>query len=89
MPSYTNLRRGEEVQASMRKLADGYFEMQEYEFALYAYKYLLFHNYERGFNKELICQISICLEELEMDQLVTFLNEYLMKIEQHLGSTSQ
>ena len=29
---------------NMRSLADGYFEMREYEFAIYAYKYILFRS---------------------------------------------
>ncbi len=56
-PSYGKLWKGEDVIANMKELADGYYEMEEYEFALYAFKYLLFHSYERGFDHNLICRI--------------------------------
>jgi len=86
MPSYKKLWNGEEILQSMRQLADGYFEMQEYEFSLYAYKYLLFSTYQGGFNQELITKMSSCFVKLKMNQMIDFLSEYLSKIEQLYGS---
>lgn len=77
VPSYRKLWNGEDVFASMKELADGYFEMQEYELALYAYKYLLFHTYDKEFDQDLISQISICLAELKMTDVTDFLNDWL------------
>jgi hypothetical protein len=70
----------------MRELTDGYFEMQEYELALYAYKYLLFHTYQKGFDQELITQISRCFAELKMNQVIDFLSEFFGKLELIYGS---
>ncbi len=87
-PSYSKLWKGEAVNANMKELADGYYEMEEYEFALYAYKYLLFHTYNRGFDQYLIRRITLCLEKLEMNNVVTFLNEFLVEVERTLNPES-
>ena len=44
LPGFAGLYKGENVLVNMRSLADGYFEMREYEFAIYAYKYILFRS---------------------------------------------
>jgi hypothetical protein len=76
-PSCEKLWKGENVLINMRELADGCFEMQEYEFALYAYRFLLFHTYDGKFNQSLVARISDCLIKLEMNCVVDFLNELL------------
>jgi len=50
LPSFNKLWNGEDVLVNMRELAEGYFEMGEYEFALYAYKFILFQTYDGGFD---------------------------------------
>jgi len=80
-PSYNKLWKGEDSIVNMKKLGDGYFEMKEYEFALYAYKYLLFHTYNNGFDQTLISPIKMCLEALNMNTVVTFFDEFLVEIE--------
>jgi hypothetical protein len=66
-PSYEKLWMGEDVLGSMRLLADGYREMGQYEFALCAYKYLLFRTYSSGFDQEIRNHISTCLSGLGME----------------------
>lgn len=66
LPSFDELFKGEDVLVNMRTLADGYYEMGEYEFAVYAYKYILFRTYEDGFDPAIVRQISICLKALGM-----------------------
>jgi len=80
-PSYNKLWKGEDSIVNMKKLADGYFEMEEYEFALYAYKYLLFHTYDSGFDQTLISSIKMYLEALKMNTVVTFFDDFLVEIE--------
>ena len=80
-PSYNKLWKGEDAIVNMRELADGYYEMEEYEFALYAYKYLFFHTYDSGFDQNLISRIKMCLEALKMNTVVTFFDEFLVEIE--------
>jgi len=81
LPSYNRLRNCEEPIASMRLLADGYFEMKEYEYALYAYKYLLFHPDNTGFDDEIIYQIHRCLEKLGVPQVSAYLDEWVSFLE--------
>jgi hypothetical protein len=77
LPSTTKLWNGEDSEASMRDLADGYFAMKEYEYALYAYKYLLFRPKFQRFDSDIIDRIHVCLEELGMGSLKGFLGEWL------------
>lgn len=51
LPSFAELFGGENVLVNMNTLADGYYEMGEYEFALYSYKFLLFRTYDDGFDQ--------------------------------------
>jgi len=84
-PSFKSLWTGENALINMRNLADGYFEMEEYELALYAYKYLLFHTYRGGFDPQLVSRIENCLTALEMQHLIIFLNQWLIQIERIAG----
>ena len=76
-PSYQKLWRVEDVLGSMRALADGYREMGEHEYALYAYKYLLYHTFDQGFDPEIRGHISTCLAALGMGRVDAFLTELL------------
>jgi len=81
LPSLTKLFNGEDVLVSMRSLADGYFEMREYEFAIYAYKYILFRTYDDGFDQAIIRQISVCLQNLGMERVIPFVDHFLSEVE--------
>lgn len=76
-PSYQKLWEGKNAPASMRDLADGLFDMQEYELAAYAYKYLLYHTYGGGFDGELVARISDCLRAVGVGQVADFLAGFL------------
>jgi hypothetical protein len=81
LPSLTKLFNGEDVLVSMRSLADGYLEMREYEFAIYAYKYILFRTYDDGFDQAIIRQISVCLQNLGMERVIPFVDQFLSEVE--------
>jgi hypothetical protein len=81
LPSYAKLYEGEDVLTNMKSLADGYFEMREYEFAVYAYKYILFRTYNDGFDQVIVRQIAACLEALGMQRVIPFLDQFLSEAE--------
>jgi len=86
LPSLAKLFNGEDVLESMRSLADGYVEMREYEFAIYAYKYILFRTYKDGFDQAVVRQISTCLEALGMERVIPYLDQFLSEAEQMITS---
>ena len=81
LPGFAKLWKGEEVLVNMKALADGYFEMGEYEIAIYAYKYVLFRTYNDGFDQAIVRQIAACLEALGMERVIPFLDQFLLEIE--------
>jgi tetratricopeptide (TPR) repeat protein len=81
LPSFSKLWKGEEVLVNMKALADGYFGMREYEFAIYAYKYVLFRTYNDGLDQATVRQIVTCLEALGMERVIPFLDQFLLEIE--------
>jgi tetratricopeptide (TPR) repeat protein len=86
LPGFAELFKGENVLVNMRSLADGYFEMREYEFAIYAYKYILFRTYDDGFDQAIVGRISTCLERLGMERVVPFLDQFLSEVERMITS---
>jgi tetratricopeptide (TPR) repeat protein len=86
LPSYAKLWEGEEVLASMKALADGYFEMGEYELAIYAYKYVLFRTYDETFDRAIVARITACLQALNMQRVVPFLDRFLLEIDRMIAS---
>jgi hypothetical protein len=74
------------VLVNMRSLADGYFEMREYEFAIYAYKYILVRTYDDKFDQAIVGRISTCLERLGMERVVPFLDQFLSEVERMITS---
>ena len=81
LPSFAELCGGETVLVNMKILADGYYEMGEYEFALYAYKILLFRTYDDGFDQAVVGRIGLCLEGLGMEQVIPFLDQFLSEVD--------
>ena len=81
LPSFANLYNGENVLVNMRTLADGYFEMGEYEFAFYAYKFLLFRTYGDGFDQAVVGQMGLCLKALGMERVIPFLDQFLSEVD--------
>jgi tetratricopeptide (TPR) repeat protein len=81
LPSFGKLYKGEDVLVNMRSLADGYLEMGEYEFAVYAYKYILFRTYDDGFDPAIVRQISTCLEALDMVRVIPYLDQFLAEVQ--------
>jgi len=81
LPSFAKLFKGEDVLVNMRSLADGYFEMREYEFAIYAYKYILFRTYDDGFDHASVERISLCLRGLGMERVIPFVDQFLSEVE--------
>jgi len=55
--------------------------MREYEFAIYAYKYVVFRTYNDGFDQAIVRQIAMCLEALGMERVIPFLDQFLLEIE--------
>jgi hypothetical protein len=80
-PAYAGLYKGEDVLTNMKSLADGYFEMREYEFALYAYKYVLFRTYKEGFDQAIVGQIAACLQAMGMERVAPYLDQYLLDLD--------
>ena len=81
LPSFAKLWKGEDALVNMKALADGYFEMREYEFAIYAYKYVVFRTYNDGFDQAIVRQIAMCLQALGMERVIPFLDQFLLEIE--------
>jgi tetratricopeptide (TPR) repeat protein len=86
LPSFAKLCSGEDVLVNMRSLADGYYEMGEYEFAVYAYKFLLFRTYDDGFDQAVVGQMGLCLEGLGMEQVIPFLDQFLSEVDRMITS---
>ena len=55
--------------------------MREYEFAIYAYKFVLFRTYNAGFDQAIVRQIAMCLKALGMERVIPFLDQFLVEIE--------
>jgi hypothetical protein len=89
LPAYQKLRKREDTLLSMRDFADGLFDMQEYELAAYAYKYLLYATYNGGFNGELVGRISDCLRAVGVSQVADFLAGFLEALDAYLKSGTQ
>jgi tetratricopeptide (TPR) repeat protein len=82
VPSLQKLSNGKEINESMKTVADGFFEMKEFELALYAYKYFLFHTYKDGFDQQVVYQITACLLEMNVESgAISYLGEWLNQIE--------
>jgi hypothetical protein len=63
----------------MRSLADGYFELGEYEFAFYAHEYILFRTYDNGFDRTVAGRMRMCLKALRVERVSPFLDQFLCK----------
>jgi hypothetical protein len=71
---------------NMKTLADGYYEMGEYEFAFYAYKFLLFRTYDDGFDQAVVGRMGLCLEGLGMGRVIPFLDQFLSEVDRMITS---
>jgi tetratricopeptide (TPR) repeat protein len=78
LPAYYALWQGKDPVENMRVLGDSYFEIGEYEFAFYAYKWVLFHTFTGQFDRHCVAQARLCLEELGMAEVVPYFNEFLV-----------
>lgn len=76
-PAYKELWQGNDVIKNMTLLANGYMKMEEYENALYVYKYLLYHTFSDQFNQEIVDNINLCLKALNMESVIEYLDNYL------------
>lgn len=78
-PSYVKLSKREDVANSMRLLADGYRETREHEFALYAYKFLLYASADSGgaLDREIRGHISTCLTGISMEETDAYVAKFL------------
>lgn len=87
-PCYNELWKGINVIENMEKIGDGYYEMGEYEFAIYSYKYVLYHTYDDGFRDDIIKRIDLCFNGLGKGDLSTFLSDLLLDIEERINLKS-
>jgi len=81
LPNFAKLWKGGGALVNMKALADGYFQMREYEFAIYAYKYVLFRTYNDEFDQAIVQQIAACLEAMGMKRVIPFLDQFMLEIE--------
>jgi ankyrin repeat protein len=91
LPSYEKLMKGGDILCHMKTMADGFYAMGEYELALYAYKYLLFHfeGEEYVFDRQVVENLCACLQGLHMEQLVPFLHELIAVLEKGAAQPEQ
>ena len=82
LPSARALFQGQNPIANMRRLADGYHRIEEYELAFYAYKHVLFNTYTGSFDLDIADGLRACLKAMEMGQLVPYFDQLLADIEE-------
>ena len=87
-PSYEKLWKGENILENMNELGDGYFEMGEFEFAIYAYKYLLFETYDDGFDDGIVEKIYKCLNGLNIDNPDIIFGNTIREIDEMIKQVS-
>ena len=87
LPSYEALLKGENMLQNLEIFADGCVEMELYEYAIYAYRLLLFHDPSKDFDEKIINKINNCLDKLNASEskeflksLLGFMSEYIKKM---------
>ena len=77
LPSYGAFLKGENMLKNLEIFADGCVEMELYEYAIYAYRLLLFQDLSKDFDKAVISKINNCLDKLSVPESKEFLNSFL------------
>lgn len=86
LPAYQRLWGGEDSVANMHRLAEGYRVIGEYEFAFYALKYVLFHDFRGEFDDRTVADARTCLSELGMENVLPYFDEFLRDTESYMAS---
>jgi tetratricopeptide (TPR) repeat protein len=83
-PSYQELWKGDMTLENLRSFAEGLKTLEEYEFAIYAYRLLLVQSFDGSFNRDIADEIIFCLKMLGhkdmKDFLYTLLSDFEAKI---------
>ena len=87
LPSREALYKGENILQNLELFADGCAKMELYEYSIYAYRLVLFHDPTKEFDEKIINKINNCLDKLNVPEskeflkaLLGFMSEYIKKM---------
>ena len=62
--------------------------MKLYEYSLYAYKLLLFHDVSKGFDSEIVEKVNDCLDKLNVSETKEFLKSLMDFMPEYIDKSS-